>query len=207
VARPAQSRGFTLVELMIVVAVIAVLSAAVMPALGSLTGADARKASGELAGSLRYLFDTAALRHATCRMVLDLDQRSYGAECAPRLVGVARPSDRAAPEPDDEELESRFPDERDAERRRLLAKSRFGAFTDRLLTHRELPGRTAIREVRVEGRREPITEGKAYVHFFPGGQAERAFIEVADGNTLYTVVLEPFTGRAQVVTGAVKEDR
>lgn len=206
-ARPAQSRGFTLVELMIVVAVIAVLSAAVMPALGSLTGADARKASGELAGSLRYLFDTAALRHATCRMVLDLEQRSYGAECAPRLVGVARPSDRAEPEPDDEELESRFPDERDAERRRLLAKSRFGAFSDRLLAHRELPGKTAIREVRVEGRREPITEGKAYVHFFPGGQAERAFIEVADGNTLYTVVLEPFTGRAQVVTGAVKEDR
>jgi len=205
--RPAQSRGFTLVELMIVVAVIAVLAAAVVPSVASLSGADARKGAGELAGSLRYLFDTAALRHATCRMVLDLDGRTFGAECAPRLVGVARGEKAAAAQADDEELESRFPDERDAERRRLLAASRFGGFSDRLLKKRELPGRTAIKEVRVEGRREPITEGKAYVHFFPGGQAERAFIEVADGSTLYTVVVEPFTGRARVVTGPVEEGR
>jgi general secretion pathway protein H len=207
-ARPATSRGFTLVELMIAVAVIAVLAAAVMPSVASLSGADARQAAGELSGSLRYLFDTAALRHATCRMVLDLDGRTFGAECAPRLVGVARGADAAAADAtDDEELERRFPDERDAERRRLLARSKFGAFTDRLLRRRELPGRTQIREVRVEGRREPITQGQAYVHFFPGGQAERAFIEVADGGTLYTVVVEPFTGRARVVTGPVKEDR
>jgi general secretion pathway protein H len=205
--RPAQSRGFTLVELMIVVAVIAVLAAAVVPSVASLSGADARKAAGELSGSLRYLFDTAALRHATCRMVLDLDGRTFGAECAPRLVGVARGEKAAAAAADQEDLESRFPDERDAERRRLLAGSRFGAFTDRLLMKRELPGRTEIREVRVEGRREPITAGKAYVHFFPGGQAERAFIVVADGTTLYTVVVEPFTGRARVVTGPVEEDR
>jgi general secretion pathway protein H len=206
--RRAASRGFTLVELMIAVAVIAVLAAAVVPSVASLSGADARKAAGELSGSLRYLFDTAALRHATCRMVLDLDQRAWGAECAPRLVGVARDQGLAGGRAGEEEdLESRFPDERDAERRRLLAKSRFGAFTDRLLKHRELPGTTEIREVRVEGRREPVTEGKAYVHFFPGGQAERAFIEVADGNNLYTVVVEPFTGRARVVTGALKEDR
>jgi general secretion pathway protein H len=203
-----QARGFTLIEILIVVAVIGVVSLAAAPAVSSLTGANARSAAGEIAGASRYLFDTAALRHATCRMVLDLDGRTFGAECAPRLVGVAKGADAAAADADDdEELERRFPDERDAERRRLLARSKFGAFTDRLLRRRELPGRTQIREVRVEGRREPITQGQAYVHFFPGGQAERAFIEVADGGTLYTVVVEPFTGRARVVTGPVKEDR
>jgi len=205
--RPARSRGFTLVELMIAVAVIAVLAAAVIPSVSSLSGADARKAAGELSGSLRFLFDTAALRHATCRMVLDLDARSYAAECAPRLVGVARGASPEAEAADEEELQRRFPDEEDADRRRLLARSRFGAFSDALLKKRELPGRTEIRSVRVEGRQEPIAEGQAYVHFFPGGQAERAFIEVADGATLYTVVVEPFTGRARVVTGAVEEGR
>lgn len=203
-ARDRTARGFTLVELMIAAAVIAVLAAAVVPSVASLTGADARKAAGELSGSLRFLFDTAALRHATCRMVLDLDARTYGAECAPRLVGVARGG--AAVQEDDAELERRFPEEKDPERRRLLAGTNFGAFTDPLLRKRELPGHTAVRQVRVEGRREPITEGQAYVHFFPGGQAERAFIEVADGGTFYTVVVEPYTGRARVVTGPV-EDR
>ncbi|MBL0275797.1 MAG: prepilin-type N-terminal cleavage/methylation domain-containing protein [Anaeromyxobacter sp.] len=204
-ARPAHSRGFTLVELMIVVAVIAVLSAAVVPAVASLSGADARQAAGELGGGLRYLYDTAALRHATCRMALDLTARTWSAECAEGAVGVARGDDAAATS--DEELADRLPDERDQERRRLLAKTRFGAFGDRLVTRRELPGTTAIREVRVEGRREPITEGTAYVHFFPGGQAERAWVEVADGDAVYTVVVEPFTGRARVVAGVVEARR
>jgi general secretion pathway protein H len=203
-ATRARQPGFTLVELMIVVGVMAILTAAVVPAVASLAGSNARQASGELAGTLRYLFDTAAMRHATCRMALDLTARTYSAECAPSVVGVSREAGGVG---DEEALAERFPDERDAERRRLLARTRFGGFSDRLLARRELPGRTAIRSVRVEGRARPVTEGTAYVHFFPGGQAERAFIEVAEGDTLYTVVVEPFTGRARVAHGAVEADR
>jgi general secretion pathway protein H len=47
----------------------------------------------------------------------------------------------------------------------------------------------------------------AYVHFVPGGQAQRAFVPVVDGDLVYTVVLEPFTGRARVVAGKVEADR
>ena len=205
--RPVRQRGFTLVELMIVVGVIAILTAAVVPSVASLAGSNARQTAGELAGSLRYLFDTAAMRHVTCRMALDLAGRTVSAECAPGVVGVARDADKADLAEDDEALAERFPDERDAERRRLLAKTRFGGFKDRLLKPRELPGHAVIRSVRVEGRERPITEGMAYVHFFPGGQAERAFIEVAEGDHLYTVVVEPFTGRTRVVDGAVEGNR
>jgi general secretion pathway protein H len=202
--RRGQTRGFTLVELMIVIGIIALITASVMPALASLTGADARKAAGELGGSLRYLFDTAALRHATCRMALDLDGRAFWAECAQGKAGISKKEEE---EPTDEELERRFPDEADAEQRRLLAKSRFGAFSDRLLPRRELPGKVAFGEVTVEGRQDPVTKGTAYVYFFPGGQAQRAFVPVVDGKNLYTVVLEPFTGRARVVSGKVEADR
>jgi general secretion pathway protein H len=201
--QPGRQRGFTLVELMIVIGIIALVTASVMPALASLTGADARKAAGELSGSLRHLFDTAALRHATCRMALDLDGRAFWAECAPGKAGLARPGAEEE-EPTEEELERRFPDEADAEQRRLLGKSRFGAFSDRLLPRRELPGQVAFGEIAVEGRQDPVTKGTAYVYFFPGGQAQRAFIPVEDGKNVYTVVLEPFTGRARVATGAVE---
>jgi len=192
---------------MIVVAVIGLLSAAVVPAISSVSGADARRSAGELAGSLRYLFDTAALRHATCRMALDLGEQTFSAECAPGVAGVVKDPDRAAKAADDELLAERFPDERDAERRRLLARTRFGAYTDRLLKPSKLRGSTAIRSVRVEGRDHPLTEGMAYVHFFPSGQAERAFVELADGDAVYTVVVEPFTGRTKVVSGKVEGDR
>jgi len=197
VERRPRSRGFTLVELLVVVSVIALLAGLAAPAVGSITGAKAREAAGQLAGGMRFMFDTAALRHATCRVALDLDGRTWWAECAPSAAGIARePEDDAA-------LERRFSDEKSAELRRLLAKTEFGAFQDRLAEKRELPGNAKFGAVAVEGRR-PTTEGTVYVHFFAGGRAQRAYVPVADGNNLYTVVVEPFTGRARVVVGAVE---
>ena len=191
--------GFTLIELLVVIGVVAIVAAAAAPAVESITGANARKAAGELAGAMRVLFDTARLRHATCRLALDLDGRAWSAACAPRRVGLSREPERAETE---QELAERFPDE-DSEERRLLAKTRFGAFEDRLVRKAELPGRARFGPVRLEGRRESIEEGVAYVHFFAGGRAQRAVVPLVDGDNLYTVVLEPMTGRTRVVFGPV----
>jgi general secretion pathway protein H len=194
-------RGFTLIELLVVVGVIAILAGLAAPALGSLTGANARQAAGELAGAMRFMFDTAALRHETCRIALDLDARAWWAECAPGPAAIAK--DPRKQEDDERELERRFPDEKDAEARRLLARTKFGAFSDRLVEKRELPGGAGFGTVHVEGRRG-AEEGREYVHFFAAGQAQRAFVPVVDGDNLYTVVVEPFTGRARVVAGPVE---
>ncbi len=200
-ARPAE-RGFTLLELMVVVGILAVLAMAAGPAVDSITGANARKAAGELAGSMRALYDVAALRNVTCRVALDLDARTWWAECAKARAGIARDPEKAAPTA--EELADRFPDEKDADRRRLLARTEFGAYQDRLVAKRELPGNARFEPVTVEGRRDAVEKGTAYVYFFPGGQAQRAWVPVADGSNRYTVVLEPLTGRARVEVGKVE---
>jgi general secretion pathway protein H len=197
VIRKATARGFTLIELLVVLSVIALLAGLAAPAVGTITGANARKAANELAGSMRYLYDTAALRHVTCRMALDLDARAFWAECSGADAGIAR-----KPE-DDEELARRFSGEKNAELRRLLAKTDFGMYKDRLLDKRELPGRAAFGKVHVEGRRD-AEAGTVYVHFFPIGQAQRAFVPVVDGSNRYTIVVEPFTGRTRVVAGDVE---
>ncbi len=198
--RASAAKGFTLIELLIVMGVIAMMAVAVVPALESLSGANARKSAGELAGSMRALFDTAALRNVTCRMAMDVENRAWWAECAKERAGIARDPDRSPPE----NLEERFPDEHDAEKRRLLARTAFGAYTDRLVKRRQLPGSTEFRPLHLEGRRDAIEKGIGYVYFFPGGQAQRAYVPVADGNNLYTVVLEPLTGQARVVIGKVE---
>ncbi len=196
-ARPS-TRGFTLLELLVVLAVVAGAAAMAVPALNSISGANARKAAGELAGTMRALFDTAALRHSTCRVAIDVDKRAFWAECAPGPAGVAPGGG------DDESLAIRFPDESDPEIRRVLARSKFGEFKDRLVNRRELPGKTGFGPVHLEGRRDALESGVAYVYFFPGGQAQKAWVPVVDGKNLFTVVTEPFTGRARVVAGKVE---
>jgi general secretion pathway protein H len=196
----AGERGFTLIELLVVLGVVALLATLAAPALGSLTGANAREAAGRLAGAMRYMFDTAALRHETCRIALDAGRRSWWAECSPGPATVAL---GAREREDEEDLAGRFPDEKDDETRRLLARTAFGGFSDRLTPRSELPGRAGFGKIHVEGLGEADAK-VAYVYFFPGGRALRAYVPVVDGANVYTVVVEPFTGRARVVVGAVE---
>jgi general secretion pathway protein H len=147
---------------------------------------------------MRALFEIAGLRHATCRMALDLDASAWEAECARGRAGVARDEDAR-------DLAERFPGEHDDEVRRLLAATEFHALDDRLVGKRELPGGARFGPVAVEGRRNPVEAGKAYVYFFPGGRAQATRVPVVQGSHRYTVVLEALTGRARVVAGEVKE--
>ena len=191
-------RGFTLIELMVVMAVIAIMAAVAVPAIATVSGANAKKAAGELAGTTRVLFDAAALRHATCRLAVDLDHRAFWAECAPGAAGAP-----SGPE-DEDTLAVRFPDESDPEIRKILAGSRFDQLKDRLVDRRELPGKSGFGPIHLEGKRDARGSGTVYVYFFPGGQAQKAWIPVVDGKNVFTVVTEPFTGRTRVVAGKVE---
>ncbi|HET6922187.1 MAG TPA: prepilin-type N-terminal cleavage/methylation domain-containing protein [Anaeromyxobacteraceae bacterium] len=203
---PSARGGFTLVELLIVIAVGALLAAAAAPAVASLTGADARKAAGEMAGAMRWLFDTAALRHTTCRLALDLDQGAFWAECAETASGGRR-APALGGRDDDDALADRFPEERSREVRRLLARTPFGEFADRTVKRRELPGDAGLAEVWTPRLGRPAEKGIAHVYFFPRGEAEAARVVVGHGDHLYTVTLEPLTGRARVAAGKPEPTR
>jgi general secretion pathway protein H len=197
VARTGRARGFTLIELLVVVSVIALLAGLAAPALGSLTGADARKAATGLAGAMRYMFDTASLQHSKCRVALDLDKRAWSAECKPGGGGAVREGREDAAD-----LERRFPGEKNAELRALLARTEFGAYDESARDKHELPGSARFGTVNVEGRRA-AESGVVMIHFAPG-QAERAYVPIVDGDNVYTIVVEPFTGRAKIVVGKVE---
>jgi general secretion pathway protein H len=201
----------TLIELLIALAIVAFMAAAAAPAVSSITGANARAAAGELSGAMRWLFDTAAMRHRTCRLALDLDRRGWWAECTAAegraAAGPALEKGGTLADEDEETLAERLPEEGNAERRRLLARSRFGEYADRQVKRRELPGSVAFSEVSTEHQREPVSKGMAYVYFFPQGQAEAARVSLTDGSRVYSVVLQPLTGRARVVSGVPEAPR
>jgi general secretion pathway protein H len=54
----------------------------------------------------------------------------------------------------------------------------------------------------------PKTEGFAYLHFWPGGQTERATIQIkaekGDDSSGLTLIVSPLTGKVSVSAGTVE---
>ncbi|MCH2109793.1 MAG: prepilin-type N-terminal cleavage/methylation domain-containing protein [Polyangiaceae bacterium] len=73
------------------------------------------------------------------------------------------------------------------------------------------PGRTIEKDVKfrlvqTEHDEEPITEGKAFIYFWPGGETERSVVQLGRGldDDGLTVVISALTGRAKIERGRVE---
>jgi prepilin-type N-terminal cleavage/methylation domain-containing protein len=88
--RPAPSprAGLTLIELLVVLALIATLLAVMLPIAADALRVDQRKASVEMASTLRYVYDEAVVRNAPMRVAYDLDQRTWWVEIADGPVRI-----------------------------------------------------------------------------------------------------------------------
>lgn len=75
-----RSRGFTLVEILVVVAIIGIAVAAIAGAMGySLTGQQMRGASRDLVAALRYTRGQAIVKREAQVLMLNVDDKSYRA--------------------------------------------------------------------------------------------------------------------------------
>jgi general secretion pathway protein H len=82
---------------------------------------------------------------------------------------------------------------------------RFGAFQSTTLKPVTMKN-TRVMDVYTPRMDEPVTEGRAYIYFFPLGQSEAAIVHLSDedGETIYSLVIHPITGRVQVFREYVK---
>src|SRR5215470_4116404 len=76
----ARRRGFTLIEIMVVLAIVALFMTGVIVSARSLVKTDLRSASSQMASGIRYLFDRARSTGKYYRLVIDLDAGRYWAE-------------------------------------------------------------------------------------------------------------------------------
>jgi len=70
-------RGFTLIELSIVIFIIAIVARIALPRLRSITGAELTATARRLSHTTRYLYDEAALRGVVLELYFDLDNQEY----------------------------------------------------------------------------------------------------------------------------------
>ena len=75
-----EPKGFTVLELMVVIAIVLFVSAAVVASVQSLRQASLSTQADRLAVSIRYLYDLAALNNTVYRLVIDMDSNAYWGE-------------------------------------------------------------------------------------------------------------------------------
>jgi general secretion pathway protein H len=116
-------RGLTLIELVVAMSIVTLLVTLTVVSADAITGQKAKSATGELAGTIRSLYDTASLTGKTCRLAFELPGErdedgsvKVSAECAQGAVTTSRDREEVLREARDES--DRLARETDRDRRR-----------------------------------------------------------------------------------------
>lgn len=200
------SRGFTLIELIVVVAVMAVITAAVVTGVGNVRGASVQSETGKIGVAVRYLYNLTVLSGKVHRLVFDLDKRMYWGE------------EQTTDDPCQQFL---LPDGEDEAAKKPKKKAKKGAkgedeapkldggFTEtksKLLAKYTLDTGISIAGVMTSHHNEPLKKGTAYLYFFPNGTTENALIwvkgdgeaETEDDADVMTVEVKALQGSAKL---------
>ena len=215
--------GFTLVEVVVVLAILGLIMTLGASGFRRLTKSDLRSSSAHMAGAVRYLFDRASTTGKVHRLVLDLGEGKYWAEVsddrfyvpheAESESDLRRREDKEAEQDEDarKKAEKRAKEEEvraasssfDVEKMEIgdfaPKRARFAAFKELALKPVTLKN-VKLRSVYTPRVVDPLTSGRAYVYFFPLGQTEAAIVTLCDEKeeTFYSLVVHPITGRVKI---------
>jgi general secretion pathway protein H len=220
-----RERGFTLIEVIVVLAIIGLIMGLGVRGMRSLAKSDLRESSAHLSGAMRYLFDRASTTGKIHRLVIDMETNQYWAEVSDDRFYIPREaeSEQALRRREDKEADE---DEEEQKRLERISKNydnsstpasssfdlsklevgefkpkraRFAAFKEVAIKPVKLK-KAKIRSVYTPRLTDPLTSGRAYVYFFPLGQTEPAIITMSDdsGPPTYSLVVHPITGRVRI---------
>jgi len=211
-------RALTLVEVLVVCALIAVMTVAVVAGTNQLPGARLKRSATMIASATKVAFSRATATSRSLRIVLDFEQNAIWLEesDAPMLVQSKDLTGAAGADPSTE-----------AERQALAEGTRvvqgpavpkpkfhpiealgFGEQEGTIKGAKALQRGIKFREVQTGHDDDPVSKGRAYLYFWPGGLTERASIQLRigdsteDSSTL-TLIVSPLTGKVTIKGGPV----
>lgn len=196
--RARQPLGLTLVEIIVVLAIMAGMMSVALFAVGSITNSRLDGEALRISGALRLVYGRAAINGIRYQVVFDIDSNSYRVECTDGDVPVAE-------DPDETEQTSRRDDRDDEADPFGLGRTApsFDDCSEDLLRQREVRSGVKIARVLTSHNDEPVESGEVTIGFFPNGFVERSIIWLSNesGTAFMTLFVEPMSGRVRIFAG------
>ncbi len=210
-------RGVTLLEILVVMVLLSLVVGSVIAGSGQLASARLKRAATMLSGAVRVAFTRATATSKPQRIVFDIDEDKIWLEeaDAPMLVqskditgtggadAVTTNEQAAVKEGEGIMKAPRVP------RPHFHAVESLGfAEGSGARGPRPLGRGIKYREIQAMHDEHARTSGRAYLYFWPGGQTERAAIQLRIGESIedhdaLTLMISPLTGKVTVKPGAL----
>jgi prepilin-type N-terminal cleavage/methylation domain-containing protein len=223
-------RGFTLVEMGITVAIMALSAAVVIPAMNNISRADLRKAASGLASTIRSCYDNAALEGQTYRLTLVPGSDHVTLEATSAAISFDQAGGAVAAAQEQElslgslDLPGSTPDtsSADADKKKAEKEEGPGKNTSPLaglsginrLSEQAadtglqkvgtyaFPNHVHLLDVWTDGMDAVQTDAEVYLYFFPNGYTQDAIIHLKDRDErVFSIRVAPLTGRCSIETG------
>ena len=190
--------GFTLVELLVVIALIGLVTLVSLPTVSSMFQVSLGSASRELATTIKEAYNSAMITGKVHRVAYDLKEHEYWVESGPTGSLIDTEATR-----EKKERRNKF--------RLSLGdgpKEQSPFSLDKSVTRRKkpLPRGVEFEDVLTEQDKAPITTGTVYTHIFPSGITERTLLHLKDTQKhQLTLVIETITGKTRMLNGHLSE--
>ncbi len=139
----------------------------------------------------------ARLSGATYRLVIDLRDGASGKET--QTYWVEKSNGETLVRGDAEKRDAEHEKEKDKDGKPLA--SDFTPDTSVFKKKRGLPSGLKFEKVELSRLKEPIVNGRAYIHYLPQGLVEESAIHLkSDRGQKWTLAIHPLTGKAEIIS-------
>lgn len=215
---PLGRRGITVIEVLVTLAIVAVMAGGLMMGLGAISSARLRESSTQVSGAIKIAYNHANATSRPTRLVFDFEAKTIAIEdSAGRML--VQSGDRTGGAAAATELEREIQEESAS----IIEGPRaprpdFSAVTDVLgFEHDDSKGKSvkrlregiSFRLIEVQHDEAAIVDGRAYLYFWPGGLTQSASVQIQkdDEDDIITITVSPLTGKTMILDGPVEMPR